>query len=183
MTETALKGFLAKREEWTSKVSFVGQNTLTKQNSIQSYQKHFKRKSVFLFFGSHLPPGLRSMGDFAFLFTGSIHCPFNRLCEGGVVRYPYIPWRKSALRLVSLLSCRLAILEMPLWLKCSTSRLPISGSRLPVCPVSLEQSQENDSLQPLWLNEHLCLPHTASFSWSDLTGANNLKAISQGKGL
>lgn len=71
----------------------------------------------------------------AVLFTG-----FESRGNEGTTHNTGVPWRKSALRLESLLSCRLAILEMPLQLKCSTSRLPISGSRLSPGPASLQNT-------------------------------------------
>lgn len=44
----------------------MGQITLTKERSMKSHQRLLKRKSVVLFFKSHPPAGLRSMGDFLF---------------------------------------------------------------------------------------------------------------------
>lgn len=76
--------------------------------------KAIKRKSFFSIFKmSHLPPAPRSMGDFY-----SQCVPFHRLntphTSYVVEVLAYVPSRKRALRLVSLLSSRLAILEMPL---------------------------------------------------------------------
>lgn len=54
ITATALKGFVAKRKQRTSKVCLVGQITVTKKNSMRSHQRLLKRKPVVLFF----PPSL-----------------------------------------------------------------------------------------------------------------------------
>lgn len=97
-----------------------------------------KENHFFSFLKSHLPPAPTSTGDFY-----SQCVPFHSLntlhpSSGELDVSSYVPSRKRALRPVSLLSSRLATLEMPLWLKCRTSKLPISGSRLPTCPGSLK---------------------------------------------
>lgn len=60
--------------ERISKVLLWNKSALKKKSSMKSHQKVLKRKSVVLFFKSHLPPALRSMGDFY-----SQCLPFHRL--------------------------------------------------------------------------------------------------------